>query len=88
VENNLWYAVDSPNASAQTDLPAAEVEPLIGLDPGFDVPADTLSIDHFSISSSSPAWMAGREYEYLSGDFTGACWMDPPSLGAREYRPD
>jgi hypothetical protein len=78
--NNLWYAHDDPDGSEPSPLPAAEVDGIYGENPGF---ADPTS-DDYVIGTSSPAAGAGVPLETPTGDFTGRCYADPPSLGAYE----
>ncbi len=47
---------------------------MIGLDPDFGT--------GWGIDSSSPAATSGSPYDGLRGDITGACFADPPSIGA------
>jgi hypothetical protein len=73
---NLWYAHDDPTASAP-DLPVAETGAIAGQDPLLD--------GEYAIPSESPAWHAGTPWTGLVGDLRGACYADPPSIGAFEW---
>jgi hypothetical protein len=79
-ENNLWYAHDDVPSSTPTDLPATESAGIYGLDPSLGDPAS----GDYSIDASSPAAGAGTAVAELSGDMTGACFREPPSIGAFE----
>ncbi len=72
---NLWYAHDDPAASEPT-LPAPESGAVLGQDP-------QLAADR-SIPASSPAAGAGTAWPGVTGDLLGACYADPPSIGAFE----
>jgi hypothetical protein len=74
--HNLWYAHDAPDDSAPA-LPASETGAVIGQDPAF------LPGGH-AIGPGSPAAGAGRPSPQVPGDMTGACYRDPPSIGAYE----
>ena len=79
--NNLWYASDDPARSAP-DLPVTETGGLTGLDPA-------LRADR-SIGPESPAAGAGLSHSppalplEARSDRSGACFLDPPSIGAFE----
>ena len=75
--NNLWFAHDNPPASQPT-LPVTEINGIYGLDPGLD--AD------YRVSPSSPAAGAGAATGWTWGDLSGACYADPPTIGAYEAR--
>jgi hypothetical protein len=77
--NNLWYAYDQPGNSAPS-LPVAETGALVGSDPGF---VDVSGGD-YHLGPSSPAIGAGAAVSELLGDFDGACFLEPPSIGAYE----
>jgi hypothetical protein len=78
--NNLWYAHDVPDESEPAYLPAAETDGIYGENPGFaDVANDDVSID-----ATSPLAGAGRALPEVTGDLAGACFADPPSIGALE----
>ncbi len=79
-ENNLWYAHDDAAQSTPTDLPAAEQNSVSGVDPALADP----SADDYVIGASSPAAGAGKSGQDSLGDIQGACWKDPPSIGAYE----
>ncbi len=72
---NFWYAHDDPGAS-QPDLPTAETGGLVGLDPAFTT--------GWQIDASSPSAGAGTPWSGVVGDMAGACYADPPSVGAYE----
>ena len=83
ISTNLWYRLDDP---AQSDppggLPVAESGGIIGEAPGFvDINGD------FHLEPNSPAVSAGSSLAELGGDLDGACFADPPSLGALELIP-
>jgi hypothetical protein len=73
--NNLWYAWDNPSQS-EPILPVVETDGIYGLDPGLD--AD------YRIGPGSPAAGAGQDSPWSRGDFSGACFASPPSIGAFE----
>jgi hypothetical protein len=73
--HNLWYAHDNPPQSEPT-LPVEEVNGIYGQDPGLE--------PSYEITSSSPAAGAGAVTEWSWGDLGGACFADPPSIGAFE----
>ncbi len=73
--NNLWFATDAPVRSAP-QLPVTEQGAVIGRDP-------RLGQDG-AIESGSPAARAGMRIVGVAGDLVGACYGDPPSIGARE----
>ncbi len=75
--NNLWYAYDN-SAQSEPSLPATEVSGIYGLDPGLD--------SGFRVSGSSPAAGSGAATEWSWGDYGGACFADPPTIGAFEVR--
>ena len=54
----------------------SETGGVVGQDPAF-----TTGI---LIDGSSPAAGAGLAYTALVGDYSGTCYMDPPSIGAYE----
>jgi hypothetical protein len=81
--NNLWYAHDDPTQSEPDPLPSPESDGIYGFDPAFaDVAGDDVSID-----ASSPLAGAGRTLGEVSADLEGACFDDPPSIGALESGP-
>ncbi len=75
--NNLWYAHDNP-AQSQPTLPVTEVDGIYGLDPGLDA--------FYRVSPASPAAGAGATTTWTWGDLGGACFADPPTIGAYEVR--
>ena len=77
--HNLWYAHDDAGNSAP-DLPVVEESAVIGQDPGL---SDVAGGD-YSIAAASPAAGAGQAVAGLTGDIAGACYAEPPSIGARE----
>ena len=80
--NNLWYAHDNPAASAPATLPAADMASVVGQDPALQAPAS----GDFSIAAQSPAAGKGQSGLGVDADFTGACFEDPPSIGAHEVK--
>lgn len=77
--NNLWYAHDQPSNS-EPDLPAPEIDPVIGQDPLLVDPA----ADNYRVMTGSPAIGAGRTPPPLAGDAAGVCYKEPPTIGAYE----
>jgi hypothetical protein len=76
--NNLWYAHDAPSDSEPNPLPVAETAGIYGEDPEFaDVEADDVGID-----ATSPLANAG--VPLVTADLDGACYAEPPSIGALE----
>ena len=75
--NNLWFAHDAPGSSTPS-LPVTEQGAIIGEDPLFVGGGD------FSITANSPAAGAGSTLAALGGDYDGACYASPPSVGAYE----
>ncbi len=76
--HNLWYAADDPSRSAP-QLPVGETGAVVGRDP-------RLGADG-AIDAASPAARAGRRLgdgRDPRGDLAGACYADPPAIGARE----
>lgn len=78
--HDMWYAHDDPSRSAPTGLPVTEDASITGVDPGF------LDADG-AIGPASPAVGAGMGSSLLSADRLGACYADPPSIGAVEGNP-
>lgn len=74
--HNLWYAHDAPAQSAP-ELPVTETGAITGQDPAF-LPGG------FAIGPASPAAGAGSPAVSVQGDITGACFANPPSIGAYE----
>jgi hypothetical protein len=74
-DHNLFYAHDDPGASQPT-LPGTETDSVVGMDPMLDG-------DH-RIGATSPAAGAGTPVSGVPGDHDGACYGDPPSIGAFE----
>jgi hypothetical protein len=77
--NNLWYAHDTPSES-EPSLPAPEIAGVYAVDPGFGDAAN----DDVSIGANSPLAGAGEALPEVTGDLDGACFADPPSIGALE----
>lgn len=80
--NNLWFNLEDPGQSDPPNgLPVAEMDGVIGLDPGF------VDIDggDYHLQEGSPAIGAGSSQPELSGDLDGDCFADPPSIGAYEF---
>lgn len=73
--SNLFYAHDDPGAS-QPSVPGTETGSVVGMDPMLDG-------DH-RIGAGSPAAGAGTPVTGVPGDHDGACYGDPPSIGAFE----
>lgn len=80
--HNLWFAADDPSRSAP-ELPVPEIGGITGLDP-------LIGADG-SIGPESPAAGAGialdaDAFDPLAtlSDHAGACFAEPPSIGARE----
>jgi hypothetical protein len=73
--SNLWYAHDDP-ARSRPNLPTTEMAGVAGLDP--------LLGPDFRIGRESPAAGAGRPVPGVTGDISGRCYRDPPSIGAYE----
>jgi hypothetical protein len=80
--NNLWYAHDSPGQSQPDNLPAADIDPVVGQDPGFENAAG----HNYHIGSDSPAAGEGIPLTEVNGDMDGRCYADPPAIGAYEER--
>ncbi|MFM9994612.1 MAG: hypothetical protein ACKVU4_02300 [Phycisphaerales bacterium] len=78
--HNLWYAWDNP-ALSQPTLPVPEVNGVVALDPSLLDPGT----GQFAIGENSPAAGAGRHPAGAAGDFVGACYRSPPSIGAYEH---
>ncbi len=78
--HDLWYAHDDPARSTPTGLPVVEDAAVIGEDPLF------LDTDG-AIGPDSPAVGAGLAHALLTADRRGACYADPPSIGAVEGNP-
>jgi hypothetical protein len=78
--NNLWYAHNNPAQSAPATLPAADMASVIGKDPALANPG----AGDYSIASGSPAAGQGKQTAGVVSDITGACFMNPPSIGAYE----
>jgi hypothetical protein len=78
--NNLWYAHDDPAESQPTNLPSAESGGIAGQDPALVNPTG----GDFHIPTASPAADAGTAVSGVSGDYDGACYASPPSIGAFE----
>ncbi len=73
--HNLWFAADDPSRSGPL-LPAPEFGAVVGLDP--------LLLPDGSVDAASPAVGAGTYVEGVRGDIAGACYADPPTIGAYE----
>jgi hypothetical protein len=78
-ETNLWYAHDDPGSSTPS-LPVAEQGGIVGVDPGFSNPDG----GDYHLAADSEAIGAGTAITELGGDHDGACYAEPPSLGAFE----
>jgi hypothetical protein len=77
--HDLWYAHDDPSRS-RPSLPVSETAAVVGQDPGFSNPA----ADNYAISGASPAAGKGKALSEVRGDLTGACYKNPPAIGAHE----
>jgi hypothetical protein len=77
---NLWFAHDSAADSEPGALPVAETDGIYAEDPAL---ADPASGD-FTIDATSPAAHAGVSLNGVVADASGACYADPPSIGADE----
>lgn len=75
--NNLWFARDDP-AFGGLNLPAPETDGIVGRDPRLVDPA----LEDFHLQPASPARDAGICVPELVRDRDGACFADPPTLGA------
>jgi|GEM_PF-1115814 len=82
-QHNLWYASNNPGDS-QPDLPVAELNGIVGLDPLLANPAAL----NFRLTTDSPAVQAGTVSEIAAIDFLGNPYADPPSIGAFEFTGD
>jgi hypothetical protein len=83
-ENNLWYASDDVDGSADVDYQGATVRgELAPADPGFNDPTG----GDFSLAADSPALGAGVVLSDVPQDHTGRCYATPPALGAFERNP-
>jgi hypothetical protein len=79
--HDLWYAQDDPaQSSPAADLPVTEDSPIVGRAPELVDPAN----GDYAISGASPAAGAGVAIPGVTGDLAGACYRDPPSIGAWE----
>lgn len=79
--NNLWYASDDPGQSSPAgDLPVAETNALVGMDP---LLVDVAGGD-YHVTAQSPAVGSGTLLPALSVDLDGVCYADPPTRGAFE----
>jgi len=80
---NLWYAHDAP-AQSKPRLPAfegTESEAIVGVDPEFvDARAG-----NFRLKPTSPVRAAGATRFAPVSDVFGACYANPPSLGAVQF---
>jgi hypothetical protein len=81
--NNLWYAHDAPADSEPSPLPVSETAGVYGVDPGFA----NVATDDVAISAGSPLAGAGQPLSEVTADLDGACYADPPSIGALEVVP-
>jgi hypothetical protein len=75
--NNLWFARDDP-AWPGPNLPVAETDGIVGLDPRLADPAG----EDFHLQAGSPALAAGTCYLELVRDRDDLCYENPPDLGA------
>jgi len=75
--NNLWFARDDPSFPG-ANLPAPETGGIVGVDPMI---VDVTGED-FHLAPRSPARDAGICVPELVRDRDGACFRDPPTLGA------
>lgn len=83
-ENNLWYASDDVDGSADVDYQGATVSgTLAPADPDF---ADPTNGD-FTVAANSPAVEAGVALTEVPQDHAGRCYATPPTVGAFERSP-
>jgi hypothetical protein len=83
-ENNLWYASDDVDGSADVDYQGATVSgTLAPADPEFTDPGS----GDFTLAAGSPAIGAGVALSHVPQDHTGRCFGAPPTLGAFERAP-
>jgi hypothetical protein len=79
---NLWYASDDPGLSSPAaDLPTVEDDPIVGVAPQLVDPQGD-----YHLSAGSPAVGTGLVDPSVLVDFDGACYDDPPSRGAYEFK--
>lgn len=78
--HNLWFAYDNPALSGPA-LPAPEVNGVVGKDPMLLAPGAGI----YAIDERSPATGAGRHPAAAPADLFGACYRNPPSIGAYEH---
>jgi hypothetical protein len=76
ISHNLWYAADDDTRSQPTNLPATETNGVYGEDPYPDPSTPP------RITAASPAAGRGTPLDQVKGDFEGACYADPPAIGA------
>lgn len=77
--NNLWFHSENSNWSGP-DLPAMDLNSLIGSDPSFVDPAT----EQFSLQPGSPAIGLGMAVAQPAYDFDGQLFLVPRSSGAYE----
>jgi len=78
--HNLWYNSSNP-ASSTPNLPVVEDSMITGEDPMFEDFANL----QFQLLASSPAIVSGEVNTFLTNDFNGNPFGNPPSRGAIEY---
>ena len=76
--NNAWFNRDDPSAS-EPRLPVPENQGLVGQDP--------LLGPDFRPAAGSPLIRRGRIVPAAPDDFAGACYGNPPTIGAYEVSP-
>jgi hypothetical protein len=79
IDHNLWYAYDNPAASTPT-LPVPETAGMYGQNPLLANPG----AGNYRIAAGSPAAGSGAAPAWVSADFLGTCYRDPPARGAFE----
>jgi hypothetical protein len=82
--NNLWYNYENVGGSAPRNLPVADPDNVVGLDPAF---ADT-GAHNFAIQPTSPAAQNGYPVTAPALDYLGQGFGSPRSVGAIEAEPN
>ncbi len=81
--NNLWYAHDDPTQSQPHNLPVAETNGLVGLNPLLLSPSG----QNYHLQTGSPAIGSGVSMADVMTDYDGKLYNLPPSIGAFEGNP-